>query len=66
MDQVMGGSVAKEKNASQMDEASYASQGKAPTEYEQLISDLNAIVDDVSETDAPRMLRRMIERIRRR
>lgn len=62
----MGGSVAKEKNANPMDEASDAAQGKAPTEYEQLISDLNAIVDDVSETDAPRMLRRMIERIRRR
>lgn len=34
--------------------------------YEQLVSDINAIVDDPKETDAPRMLRRIIERVRNR
>ena len=34
--------------------------------FEQLVVDLNAIVDDPEETDAPRMLRRIIERVRRR
>jgi hypothetical protein len=41
-------------------------EAKEKTPYDQLVADLNFIVDDPAVTDAAEMLRRMIERVRRK